>query len=207
MLLLLSRVDNGDYLLLLLLLLLFLRFHYFGRLWLLLTTMPWGYETIFNVNHRQQSGGSYSSWEAISVHGVVLLLLFTRDGSSVTPRDHHWIHYTRVSFLLLCKVFMNASCPINVVVLSGYLSLPSVTSHVRQFWRSKVRVVLADAVRTLISKWERESFSYLLSTTCYSQVLSVDGTQEVGKISKQWSGLVKEYFTDADNFGIQCKTT
>jgi len=27
----------------------------------------------------------------------------------------------------------------------------------------------------------------------------------VGKITKQWSGLAKEYFTDADNFGIQCK--
>jgi len=26
---------------------------------------------------------------------------------------------------------------------------------------------------------------------------------EIGKISKQWSGLAKEAFTDADNFGIQ----
>lgn len=34
------------------------------------------------------------------------------------------------------------------------------------------------------------------------KVLTKDG-QEVGKISKQWSGLVKEAFTDADNFGIQ----
>lgn len=29
----------------------------------------------------------------------------------------------------------------------------------------------------------------------------MDGTQ-VGKISKQWSGLAREYFTDADHFGI-----
>jgi hypothetical protein len=34
------------------------------------------------------------------------------------------------------------------------------------------------------------------------QVLSKDGEVEVGKISKKWSGLIKEYFTDADNFGI-----
>ncbi|KAJ7392573.1 Phospholipid scramblase 3 [Desmophyllum pertusum] len=34
------------------------------------------------------------------------------------------------------------------------------------------------------------------------QVLSADGQNQVGKISKQWSGLVKEAFTDADNFGI-----
>ncbi len=24
-------------------------------------------------------------------------------------------------------------------------------------------------------------------------------------MSKKWSGLAKEYFTDADNFGVQCK--
>ncbi len=34
------------------------------------------------------------------------------------------------------------------------------------------------------------------------QVLSADGDVQVGKISKQWSGLVKEAFTDTDNFGI-----
>ena len=38
-----------------------------------------------------------------------------------------------------------------------------------------------------------------------TQVLSADGESPVGRISKQWSGLAKEYFTDADNFGIQCK--
>ncbi|XP_022090331.1 phospholipid scramblase 2-like [Acanthaster planci] len=34
------------------------------------------------------------------------------------------------------------------------------------------------------------------------KIMNRDETQEVGKISKQWSGLVKEYFTKADNFGI-----
>lgn len=33
-------------------------------------------------------------------------------------------------------------------------------------------------------------------------VHSKDGQTEVGKISKQWSGLLREYFTDADNFGV-----
>ena len=37
------------------------------------------------------------------------------------------------------------------------------------------------------------------------QVLSADGQNGVGRISKQWTGLVKEAFTDADNFGITCK--
>ncbi|CAL8068612.1 unnamed protein product [Calicophoron daubneyi] len=34
------------------------------------------------------------------------------------------------------------------------------------------------------------------------QVLSKDGTIPVGDVTKQWSGIVQEYFTDADNFGI-----
>ncbi|XP_042890061.1 phospholipid scramblase 2-like isoform X2 [Penaeus japonicus] len=34
------------------------------------------------------------------------------------------------------------------------------------------------------------------------QVLSPDGSTQVGKISKQWTGLAKEVFTDSDNFGI-----
>lgn len=33
------------------------------------------------------------------------------------------------------------------------------------------------------------------------KILSLDGT-EIGKISKQWSGLARELFTDADFFGI-----
>ncbi|NWI85712.1 PLS1 scramblase, partial [Pitta sordida] len=34
------------------------------------------------------------------------------------------------------------------------------------------------------------------------EVKSLDETAAVGRISKQWTGLVKEAFTDADNFGI-----
>ena len=35
-----------------------------------------------------------------------------------------------------------------------------------------------------------------------NKVTSEDGNSKVGKISKQWTGLIKEHFTDADNFGI-----
>lgn len=34
------------------------------------------------------------------------------------------------------------------------------------------------------------------------KVMSADGSTQVGKISKQWSGLMREMFTDADYFGI-----
>jgi hypothetical protein len=36
-------------------------------------------------------------------------------------------------------------------------------------------------------------------------VIKNDG-QEFGKITKQWSGLLKESFTDADNFGVEFPT-
>ncbi|XP_065413997.1 phospholipid scramblase 1 isoform X1 [Chrysemys picta bellii] len=35
------------------------------------------------------------------------------------------------------------------------------------------------------------------------EVKSMDESSVVGRISKQWSGFVREAFTDADNFGIQ----
>ena len=28
---------------------------------------------------------------------------------------------------------------------------------------------------------------------------------KIGKITKQWTGITKEVFSDADNFGVQCK--
>ena len=33
-------------------------------------------------------------------------------------------------------------------------------------------------------------------------VVSLDGSTKVGKITKQWSGLAREAFTDADYFGV-----
>ncbi|CAL8327241.1 unnamed protein product [Lota lota] len=35
------------------------------------------------------------------------------------------------------------------------------------------------------------------------ELKSKDGRTPIGRISKQWSGLLKEVFTDTDNFGIQ----
>ena len=34
------------------------------------------------------------------------------------------------------------------------------------------------------------------------KLLALDGTSEVGKISKEWSGYFQEAYTDADTFGI-----
>lgn len=50
-----------------------------------------------------------------------------------------------------------------------------------------------------------------LITTCTNvfppgprvQIVTMDETSKIGKISKQWTGLLREAFTDSDNFGIQ----
>jgi Scramblase len=34
--------------------------------------------------------------------------------------------------------------------------------------------------------------------------LALEEDHQVGKISKQWPGLLKEMFTKADNFGVTC---
>lgn len=37
----------------------------------------------------------------------------------------------------------------------------------------------------------------------FPQILTIDEVSKIGKISKQWTGLLREAFTDSDNFGIQ----
>lgn len=57
----------------------------------------------------------------------------------------------------------------------------------------------------LVVKKTSQSFPQLICfviSLSIFQVMSADGTRQVGKISKQWSGFVKESFTDADIFGI-----
>uniref|UniRef100_A0A8C4SUG7 Phospholipid scramblase n=1 Tax=Erpetoichthys calabaricus TaxID=27687 RepID=A0A8C4SUG7_ERPCA len=36
-----------------------------------------------------------------------------------------------------------------------------------------------------------------------ADVLSLDGNSEVGMITKQWGGILREAYTNADNFGVQ----
>lgn len=57
--------------------------------------------------------------------------------------------------------------------------------------------------------WSLRNFIWLCHLTfryCYFVALQLkgkDSDKPIGRISKQWSGLLKEVFTDTDNFGIQ----
>jgi len=59
-----------------------------------------------------------------------------------------------------------------------------------------------DANGELALRIEGPVCTYSICGDVEFKVLSPDGSTEVGKISKQWSGLLREAFTDSDNFGI-----
>ena len=60
---------------------------------------------------------------------------------------------------------------------------------------------------TVIAKQEYPSIVFLTNNSVHflSKVMSADETSQVGKITKQWMGLM-ELFTDADNFSVTCKS-
>jgi len=46
----------------------------------------------------------------------------------------------------------------------------------------------------------------LYNVCCYDcQVSTIEGGHTVGKVYKQWAGLAREMFSDADHFGVNCE--
>lgn len=79
----------------------------------------------------------------------------------------------------------------------------TVIGYVKQEWDicyPKFRV--ENAAEDTILRIEGPFCTWSLCGDVEFKVLSRDGKSEVGSIRKQWSGLVREAFTDADNFGI-----
>ncbi|CAB3377825.1 Hypothetical predicted protein [Cloeon dipterum] len=61
---------------------------------------------------------------------------------------------------------------------------------------------IKDAAGNVVLKIKGPFCTYSLCGDVEFKVLSADGEREVGMISKQWSGIAREAFTDADIFGI-----
>ena len=53
--------------------------------------------------------------------------------------------------------------------------------------------------------WIVFSYVFFWRDILFPQLNSLDGSSEIGMISKQWTGLAREMFTDAENFGVKCK--
>ncbi len=74
---------------------------------------------------------------------------------------------------------------------------------VEQEWSMfQPKFVIKNAQGDVVLRMEGPFCTFSICGNVEFKVLSRDGGSEVGKISKQWSGLVREAFTDSDNFGI-----
>ncbi|XP_049852121.1 phospholipid scramblase 1 isoform X2 [Schistocerca gregaria] len=61
---------------------------------------------------------------------------------------------------------------------------------------------IKNAAGDVVLRIEGPICTYSICGDVEFKILSKDGSSQVGKISKQWSGLLREAFTDADYFGI-----
>ncbi|KAA8579129.1 hypothetical protein FQN60_007249 [Etheostoma spectabile] len=72
--------------------------------------------------------------------------------------------------------------------------------YVKQDWHPCLpKFSIQGANKETLMKLEGPCFA----CNCCGDLKSKDGETPIGRISKQWSGLLKEVFTDTDNFGIQ----
>ncbi|KAM3615568.1 uncharacterized protein V6R79_004259 [Siganus canaliculatus] len=75
--------------------------------------------------------------------------------------------------------------------------------YVEQNWHPFLpKFTILDSGRTPVLKIKGPFCDCSCMSDVTFEVTSLDGSAVVGQISKQWSGLIQETFTDADNFGI-----
>lgn len=87
--------------------------------------------------------------------------------------------------------------------MNVYSPLGVLAGKINQTWSIFPRFDVLDAMGSTIFKIEGP---FCTCSCCCNDVnfsvLSADGSVEVGKIWKQWSGSLREILTDADSFGI-----
>lgn len=64
------------------------------------------------------------------------------------------------------------------------------------------KFTIKNSVGDSVLKVEGPFCTYSICGDVEFQVLSLDKETKVGKITKQWSGLAREMFTDSDYFGV-----
>ena len=79
----------------------------------------------------------------------------------------------------------------------------NVVGYVTQEWTiCKPAFRIENAAGDTVLRIEGPFCTFSMCGSVDFKVMSRDGEVEVGKISKKWSGLAREFFTDADKFGI-----
>lgn len=76
--------------------------------------------------------------------------------------------------------------------------------YVKQDWHPFLpRFSIQGANKETLMKLEGPCFACNCCGDVNFELKGKDGDKPIGRISKQWTGLLKEVFTDTDNFGIQ----
>jgi hypothetical protein len=113
------------------------------------------------------------------------------------PNQREIAHFSRP---LRCD---SCWCPCFLQKLEVCCPPGNVVGYVEQEWSifsPKFRIT--NAAGETILRIEGPFCTFTICGAVEFKVLSRDGAVEVGKISKEWGGFVREMFTDADKFGI-----
>ncbi|CAB1345135.1 unnamed protein product [Coregonus sp. 'balchen'] len=106
----------------------------------------------------------------------------------------------------LIRPFRCASCCCPCCLQELEVQAPPGTTigYVFQDWNPCVpKFSIKGANKETVMKLEGPCFACNCCGDVNFELTGKDGGKPIGRISKQWSGLIKEVFTDTDNFGIQ----
>ncbi|CAL8376669.1 phospholipid scramblase 2 isoform X1 [Gadus morhua] len=95
-------------------------------------------------------------------------------------------------------------CPCCLQELEVQAPPGTTIGYVNQDWHPCLpRFSISNANKEKVMALEGPCFACNCCGDVNFELKSKDGKEPIGRISKQWSGLLKEVFTDTDNFGIQ----
>ncbi|XP_076581523.1 phospholipid scramblase 2-like [Chaetodon auriga] len=106
----------------------------------------------------------------------------------------------------LIRPFRCASCCCPCCLQEMEVQAPPGTTigYIKQDWHPFLpRFSIQGANKETVMKLEGPCFACNCCGDVNFELKAKDGKKPIGRISKQWSGLLKEVFTDTDNFGIQ----
>ncbi|XP_069578996.1 phospholipid scramblase 2-like isoform X1 [Brachyistius frenatus] len=99
---------------------------------------------------------------------------------------------------------VSCCCPCCLQEMEVQAPPGTTVGYVKQDWHPFLpKFSIQGANKETLMKLEGPCFACNCCGDVNFELKGRDGGKPIGRISKQWSGLLKEVFTDTDNFGIQ----
>ena len=150
--------------------------------------------------------------------GEILTGFETKNKYVISDQDENLLYYAaEVGGSMLFRVFLNAMRPFTMMVVDSTSQTIIEVRRPFRFYFHEANIL--DANGQLLSRIKRQ-FNlirrvYSITDPFGQEIYQLfgpllkpwtfqikHGDVECGKITKKWSGLMKEAFTDADNFGV-----